>query len=146
MLSSRFPQGLADYCLFHRLREGLADKVAIRFGPRAYTYRQVAERASAFARYLRDAGVAEQDRVYIALPDSPAFVWAFFGVLACGGIVTMGNPDAPAPDLAATLDYVRARACVTVPRVARALGSALGERHYLHNFLLVPEVATGADV
>ena len=36
---------LADYFLFDRLREGKGDKVAIRFGDRAWTYAEVASKA-----------------------------------------------------------------------------------------------------
>ena len=35
------------------------------------------------------------ERVLIVLPDVPPFAWVFFGTLARGCVVAMGNPDAP---------------------------------------------------
>ncbi|HSN25030.1 MAG TPA: AMP-binding protein, partial [Kofleriaceae bacterium] len=67
---------LASYFLFDRLREGKADKVALRFGDRAWTYREVADRSSALARALIDGGLSPEQRVYVVLPDTPAFAWS----------------------------------------------------------------------
>jgi benzoate-CoA ligase family protein len=112
---------LADYYLFERLREGLADKVCLRFGSHAYTYADVARRTRAFSAVLEQADVRRGERVLIVLPDVPPFAWVFFGVLARGCVVAMANPDAPIESLEYLVDYTRATAVVTVPRVARAL-------------------------
>jgi benzoate-CoA ligase family protein len=122
-LPPRFPDrfNLADYFLFERLREGLGSKPCVLFGPRAYTYEDVARRTRAFAAALEAADVRRGERVLIVLPDLPAFVWAFFGVLARGSVVAMANPDAPVESLEVLIDYTRATAVVTVPRVAAAL-------------------------
>jgi benzoate-CoA ligase family protein len=119
----RFPDrfNLADYFLFERLREGLASKVALRFGRHAYTYDEVARRTRAFAAALEEADVRRGERVAIVLPDVPAFAWTFFGTLARGCVVAMGNPDSPLEALEYLVDYTRATAIVTVPRVAAAL-------------------------
>jgi acyl-CoA synthetase (AMP-forming)/AMP-acid ligase II len=74
--------GLADYFLFDRLREGKGDKVALRFGDRSWTYSDVANRSRALARALIDGGLAPEQRVYVVLPDTPAFAWSIFGILA----------------------------------------------------------------
>src|SRR5262245_31386002 len=102
-----FPEvfNLADYFLFQRLAEGLGEKVALRYGERTFTYAEVAERATAVAHVLQGAGVEPEERVYLVLPDTPPFAWSFFGTLAAGAVVTMGNPDAPPDDLAYALDY-----------------------------------------
>ncbi len=118
-----FPErfNLADYFLFARLREGLGSQVAVRFGGRAYTYDEVARRARAFAAVLEEADIRRGERVLIVLPDLPAFAWVFFGTLARGAVVAMANPDAPPESLDAIVEYTRATAVVTVPRVARGL-------------------------
>src|SRR5262249_29385638 len=118
----RFPDefNLADYFLFDRLRAGHGARVAVRYGERAWTYNEVAERSLAVARALLSRMEPEQ-RVYIVLPDTPPFAWTFFGTLAAGAVVTMGNPDAPTEDLARVIDYVEPRVVVTIPRVALAL-------------------------
>lgn len=142
-----FPEtfSLADYFLFDRLRDGLGERTAIRFGTRAYTYAEVASRSRALARFLCDRGVGREERVYIVLPDTPPFAWAFFGTLANGSVVTMGNPSAPRDDLAYVVEYVRAAALITVADVARDLAPALAACDHLKAVLVVPDVPTGDD-
>jgi benzoate-CoA ligase family protein len=143
----QFPDelNLADYFLFDRLDEGLGDKVAIRYGDRAWTYAEVADRTRALARYLQSVGVRREQRIYTVLPDTPPFAWSFFATLAHGATVAMGNPAAPADDLAYVVGYSRAATLVTLPQVADALAPALLESPYLRAVLLVPDTATGDD-
>ncbi len=136
---------LADYYLFDRLGEGLGDKTALRFGGRAYSYAAIAERTSALVQWMLRHGVGLEQRTYLVLPDTPAFAWTFFAVLRAGGVVTLGNPDAPAEDLAYVLDYVRAGLLVTTPKTALALAGAIGQGQHLGHVLLVPDVPTGGD-
>ena len=136
---------LANYCLFDRLREGRGGRTAIHFGERRWTYDEVADRSTAVARYLTDAGVAREHRVYLVLPDAPPFAWSLFGALAHGGVVAMGNPHAPASDLEYVVHYSRAAAIVTTPEVAEALAPVLVASPYLRALLLAPDVPAGAD-
>ncbi|MCX5743292.1 MAG: benzoate-CoA ligase family protein [Proteobacteria bacterium] len=136
---------LADYFLFDRLREGMGARCALRFGARAWTYAEVAARARALAAYLVDDGLRPEQRVYIVLPDVPPFAWAIFGTLAAGGVVTMGNPNAPTDDLRYVLEYVKAAVLVTTPAVAEALAPFLRELPNLRTILLVADAATDDD-
>jgi benzoate-CoA ligase family protein len=142
-----FPEdfNLADYFLFDREREGKGGKVALRFGDRAWTYSDVAERSRALARYLVDSGLRPEDRVYIVLSDVPPFAWGIFGILAAGGVLAMGNPIAPADDLRYTLDYIKAQVLITTPTVANALAPSFANLPHLKTVLLVPDAATGED-
>lgn len=142
MSDVRFPDefNLADYWLFDRLREGKGDKVALRFGDRSWTYAEVADRSRALARALIDYDLRPEQRVYIVLPDTPAFAWSIFGTLAAGGVVTMGNPINPVEDLAYVLDYVRASVLITTPQVADALAPK-----FRGVTLVAPDAATGDD-
>ncbi len=150
--SVSFPErfNLADYFLFERLREGLGSKVALRFGVHAYTYDDVARRTRAFAAALEEADVRRGERVLIVLPDLPPFAWVFFGTLARGCVVAMGNPDSPTESLEYLVEYTRATAVVTIPRVALALrervrAGAMGRE--LRRVWCTPEVAalSGSD-
>jgi len=136
---------LADYYLFDRLAEGLGDKAAILFGERRQTYAEVAERTRALRGYFAERGAPREHRVLIALHDTPAFACAFFATLHHGAVVAMGNPDAPADDLAYLVEYTRAAVVITNPRAAAAIAPALS-RADLRALVLVPEVATGGDV
>ncbi len=136
---------LADYYLFDRIAEGLGDKTAVRFGDRAYSYGGIAERSRALVQWMLRHGVGPEQRTYLVLPDTPAFAWTFFAVLRAGGVVTLGNPDAPPEDLAYVLEYVRAGLLVTTPRTALSLAAAIGDGAHLGHVLLVPDVPTGGD-
>jgi len=146
-VTTTFPDAfnLADYFLFDREREGLSAKVALRFGDRAWTYGEVAERSRALARYLVDAGLQPEQRVYVVLPDLPPFAWSIFATLAAGGVLTMGNSIAPTDDLRHVLAYVRAAVLITTPAVASALAPFLADLPHLRVVLLVPDAATGED-
>ncbi|WP_437817288.1 AMP-binding protein [Sorangium sp. So ce1078] len=147
MNAPTFPEefNLADYYLFDRLREGLGDKVALLFGEQRHTYADVAGQVRRLRAHLAVEDVAPEQRVLIVLHDSPAFVWAFFAALHHGAVVAMGNPEAPAADLAYLVEYTRAAAVVTIPRVAEAIHGAL-EAADLRTLVLVPEVPTGGDL
>ncbi len=144
-MSVTFPDdfNLADYWLFDRLKEGKGTKVAVRFGDRAWTYQQVTDRSRALARAFVGLGCAPGQRVYIVLPDTPAFVWSIFGTLAAGMVVTMGNPIAPVEDLAGVIEYVHPAVVITTPKLKEALAKTAphGVR-----FVESPDAATGDDV
>jgi benzoate-CoA ligase family protein len=139
---------LAQYFLFDRIGEGLGPKIAIRYGDRSYTYEEVAKKSRAFAALLESADIRRGERVLIVLPDTPPFAWAFFGTLARGAVVAMGNPDVSIESLEYLVEYTRATCVVTVPRVASALrdrvrAGAFGRE--VRRVFVVPEVPTGGD-
>ncbi len=139
---------LAQYFLFDRLNEGLADKTALRFGPRSYSYARTAERSRAFAALLAQADIRRGERVLIVLPDMPPFAWAIFGTLARGAVVAMGNPHASAAQLEYLVDYTRATAVVTTPSVAGALRDAWRAKRIgreLRKIWVAPDCATHED-
>jgi benzoate-CoA ligase family protein len=136
---------LPDYFLFDREKEGRGGRIALRFGDRTWTYTQVADRARSLAKFLVAAGLRPEQRVYLVLPDTPAFAWSIFGILAAGGVLCMGNPIAPTEDLAYVCDYVKAAALITTPEVAARLAPAFATLPNLTTILLSPDAATGAD-
>jgi benzoate-CoA ligase family protein len=142
-----FPEefNLADHLLFDRLDEGLADEPAILFGGRRSTYAEVAQRSRELQRHLAASGVRREERVLTVLHDVPAFAWSFFATLHQGAVVAMGNPEAPPDDLAYLVEYTRASAIVTIPRVASAIAPTLRAAG-VRSIVLVVEVATGEDV
>jgi benzoate-CoA ligase family protein len=146
-MSVTFPDrfNLADYYLFDRLAEGRGGHVAVRFGARAFTYDDVAARTERLTGALRALGLRPEERVLIVLPDTPPFVWSIFATLRAGAVLTMGNPEAPAADLAYLVEYTRASIVVALPRTVTAIRDALAASRTLRAVLVVPEVATGDD-
>jgi benzoate-CoA ligase family protein len=103
---------IADHFLRERIAEGRGGRTAIREQHRELTYAEVDRLADAYGRALRDAGVQQEQRVVIALPDGSDFVSAFFGALRIGAVVVMVNPGLPREQLRAILGYSRAPAVV----------------------------------
>jgi benzoate-CoA ligase family protein len=133
---------LADYFLFDRIRDGLAERAALRFGDRQWSYGDVADRARRVSGLLQAQGVRPGERVYIVLPDMPPFAWVFFGALRAGAVITMGNPLSPTEALLDVVDYVRARVLFTTPSVAARLSGRLPDDVTV---LLAPDAATFDD-
>jgi benzoate-CoA ligase family protein len=100
---------LADWFLDARVREGRGERTALRIGEETLTYAEVQALANRFANALVAAGLRTEERVMIALPDTPAWVGAFLGILKAGGVVIMVNPGLEAANLAALFDYTGAR-------------------------------------
>jgi benzoate-CoA ligase family protein len=144
---------IADYFLAARRREGRGDRPAILTDAGTLTYGEVSRLASGFAHALRDAGAEPEERVLIALPDGPEYVAALFGTLMIGAVVVMVNPGLPPGDLAALLEYTRARAVVTHGEAAAAFRDAARGSRLVRAVLVVGEddfdrrlVAAPADV
>ena len=137
---------LADYFLYERLNEGLADKTAVLYGARRYSYGEVAQRSAALGAWLQGIGLRPGERVYIVLPDTPPFVWAIFATWTAGGVLAMGNPAAPLEDLQYVVDYIGASVLVTTPAVAaRLVAAEAAPTTRIRAVILVPETATGED-
>jgi benzoate-CoA ligase family protein len=143
-----FPEdlSLARYFLFDRLDEGLGNKTALRFGDRSWTYDAVADKTRRMTAVLAAAGVRRGERVLVILPDVPPFAWTFFGALARGAVIAMGNPLAPPETLEYLVGYTRATAIVTVPAVAEILRPLVeSPDSEVQAMLVVPDAATGSD-
>src|ERR1043166_9864698 len=98
MPNVEFPERfrMGDYFLYHNLEEGRGGKVCLYYGEETFTYADAARWSNRAGGALREMGVETEDRVLIALPDCPEFVWAWFGANRVGGVITMVNPLLPA--------------------------------------------------
>ncbi len=76
------------------------DKVAVRLGERAITYRALDRDARGVATSLRDRGLEPGDRVALMVPNLPEFTIAYFGILYAGCIVVPLNVLLSAPEVA----------------------------------------------
>ena len=109
-----FPEkfNMTDYFLYQNLEEGRENKTCLYFEDETYTYGQTARMSNRTGNALRDLGLREEERVLIALPDCPEFVWTWFGASRIGAVLTMVNPLLPAADYSYYLKYTRARVAV----------------------------------
>jgi benzoate-CoA ligase family protein len=134
---------IAERFLDERVREGRGGRLALVCGERRLTYRDVQQLADRFGRSLQGLGVEIEQRVLLALPDSPEYVGALFGILKLGAVAVMVNPALRPEEIAALLDYSRARVAIVhascLPTFAAA---AAGARHF-RRFLVVGGEAAG---
>ena len=115
---------IADYFLGDRIREGRGGRIALRLDDRELTYREVEALANRFGHLLRERGVRREERVMIALPDSPEFVGALFGILKLGAVVVMANPQLKPEEIAALYDYTRVRLAIVHTSVSGVFAEA----------------------
>lgn len=75
----------------HNLREGRGAKVALECGDERVTYAQLQERVNRVGNALRGLGVRPEERVLLLLPDSPDFLYVFFGAIKMGAVAVPVN-------------------------------------------------------
>lgn len=89
------------------------------------TYGTLARKATAFASWLQNVGVAPGERVAIMLPNTLQYPVALFGALKAGAVVVNVNPLYTARELAHQLKDSGARAIVVFENFAATLQKAL---------------------
>ncbi|MFS1511259.1 long-chain fatty acid--CoA ligase [Chengkuizengella sp. SCS-71B] len=72
--------------------EQFPDHKAIHFFGKEMTFQELLTRSYQVANGLKELGMKKGDRVAIMLPNTPQFVYCYFGVLFAGGIVVQTNP------------------------------------------------------
>jgi benzoate-CoA ligase family protein len=81
----------AEYFVDRHLDEGRGDQVAVLSDEVELTYRQISELVNRAANAVVEWGIGKDDRVLILLPDSPAFVAAFWGTIKLGAVAVPVN-------------------------------------------------------
>jgi long-chain acyl-CoA synthetase len=78
--------------MLRRTADAHGGAVATIFYGARITYRDIDDAADRFAASLRRIDVKPGDRVGLIVPNSPAYIIAFFGIQRAGGIVVQTNP------------------------------------------------------
>jgi len=117
---------IADYFLDDRIREGRGDRIALRTGAGTLTYNDVSAASNRFAGLIGRFGCGPGDRVMIALPDTPHFPAALFGILKAGCQVVMVNPHLPPDQVTRFYGYVEPKLVITTTEGAAAFPAPAG--------------------
>ncbi len=128
---------IADFFLDARVREGRGDRTALHTDAGRSTYREVLALANRYANVLKDAGVAPEQRVIIALPDGPDYVAALFGILKIGAVVVMVNPELKPDAIQYFFEYSRAVVALVAAGQAEAFRAAAGKAAHAPVLLVV---------
>lgn len=125
----RLPRAITvpDTSLWHNLEvnaERYADKAALHFLGRAYSYAQLRDAALALAGHLHARGVRQGDRVLVAMQNCPQLVIAHFAVMRANAVVVPVNPMYRADELRHYIQDAQAKVAIASADVAPALASA----------------------
>ena len=133
----------SDFQCVHHLFEAQAARTpeapALVFKGRSLTYRELNERADAFAARLRALGVKRESLVAISAERSLEQVIAVLGVLKAGGAYAPVDPGYPNDRLAAILEDARPVALVTQEQHLPRLSSFAGPVVFLDSNVFSPD-------
>ncbi|MCS4505810.1 acyl--CoA ligase [Arhodomonas aquaeolei] len=91
------------------------EAAALECDGRVTAYGELLAGAAGVAAWLRERGIAPGDRVGLLLDEAPAYVAAYYGTLAAGGVVVALNTAAHAGSLTAWLAHAGARFMIAGP-------------------------------
>ena len=122
------------------LEAGRDSKVAIRTSDGAEaTYGEIATSANRVGNALRELGIEQDNRVMMAVLDTPEFVSTFFGAIKVGVVPIPVNTNLKPNDYAFFLNDSRAKAAVVSAPIADAIRSQRKELRHLKHLIVVGE-------
>jgi benzoate-CoA ligase len=121
------------------LENGLAAKMALLCGDRAITYRELHEQVNRFGNLLHRLDVRMEERVAFLLPDTPEWVYVFFGAIKRGAVALPLNTMLQAENYEYFLRDSRARVLVVHESLLdRVAGICDGLEHLQHVLVVGP--------
>lgn len=125
------------------LEQGRSHKVAIRTQAGDWTYADVAASANRAGNSFRELGVEVENRVLMAVLDSPEFAAAFFGTIKLGAVPVPVNTNLSSDEYAYLLNDSRAKIAVVSEPVADAFRKIRYQTSYLRHLVVIGETASG---
>jgi len=138
------PLNIASFFVDRHLTAGQGERTAFRFAGRSITYAEVAGQAARAAGALAELGLDIEQRVLLALDDSPAFAAAFWGAARLGAVSVPVNPLMTAEDYAFLLNDSRARVAIVARDVATRLATIRDRCPWLRAVLVADGRVPGA--
>lgn len=102
----------AAYFIDRHIAEGRGLKTAVECGDEHVTYQQLLERVNRAGNALRQLGVRMEERVCLAIQDTPEFLYCFFGAIKIGAVPVPVNTHLKATEFEYLLNDCRARIAV----------------------------------
>ena len=134
---------LAADLLDRHLEAGRGARPALRYRGRTLSYAEVAAEANRVGNALRSLGIDVEQRVAIALPDSPEFVASFLGAIKIGAVALPLSTLLSASEYAYQLDDSRAKALVVADAILPRIASIRSELRHLRHVVVVGEPSEG---
>ena len=124
------------------IAQGRGERTAIFYQDQKFTYQEVFEKVNRTGNALKELGLEIENRVLLALPDSPEFAFSFFGAIKIGAVPIPTNPWMAAKDYEYLLNDSRARAIILHESVLPEIEKVLDRTPYLKQVIVVGK-ATG---
>ena len=118
-------QPLTPLAFLERAAAVFPDRIAIRHGALARTYRGFYARARRLASALERHGVGKNDTVTVMLANTPAMLECHYGVPMCGAVLNTLNTRLDAAVLAFTLGHAETRVLIVDREFSGVMGEAL---------------------
>jgi benzoate-CoA ligase family protein len=134
---------LTDHFLDRHIREGRAQKVAIRCGHSVRTYGDLAADVNRAGNGLLRLGLQEEQRVLLLLPDCAEFAIAYFAVIKVGAVAVPTSTAARAPDYDYFLSESKARILIVHSTLFAEVAPVLSSQRYLQNVIIVGDQQPG---
>ncbi|MEO0967473.1 MAG: benzoate-CoA ligase family protein [Cyanobacteria bacterium J06639_18] len=114
-VSEHIPQvfNVAAYFIEKNLKQGLGEKIAFYYRDETYTYIQVKNFVERTAKLLSHLNLERENRIAILLPDSPEFVFSFWGAIWLGAVPVPINTTTGIDDIQYILNDCRAKILLT---------------------------------
>ncbi len=141
--AAEFPAAKCLHELFEEQAARVPERVAVRCGEVAISYRELNERANQLAYYLRKHGVGPDRPVGLCLERSAETMVAVLAILKAGGAYVPLNPDNPAARLQQQLSG--AAAVITESKLAAQISAAVGQDASIHVLVLDGDQALWAS-
>lgn len=125
---------IAAYFLKPNLERENGERIAFYYRDEVYSYRKVNEQACCAAGLLTKLGLERENRIAILLPDSPEFVFAFWGAIWMGAIPVPINTACNLEDIQYILQDCRAKVLITNQAWQAKL--SLDDSEFLHQVIL----------
>lgn len=124
-------------------QEGRANRIALRYEGKTFTYGQVAEGVNRVGNALRGLGVEMENRVLLLLYDSPEFVASFFGAMKIGAVPVPVNTMLRAQEYAYVLNDSRAKVLIAHRPLWDEVAKVRDQLTYLRHVVVVDEPEPG---
>jgi benzoate-CoA ligase family protein len=130
----------ASYFVDRNVLEGRGRKIAIECGDEQVSYQQLLERTNRAGNALRELGVRPEERVLLILPDSPEFLYGFFGAIKMGAVAVPTNTQSKPHEYEYILNDSRARVALVSESLLPQLRLIPRERlRHLREIVIVGE-------
>lgn len=126
----------ADVFVDRHVAEGRAARVAFRYAGASVTYGELTDTVARAAGALAQLGVDCEQRVLLALDDSPRFAAAFWGSVRLGAVAVPVSTLMAAEEYAFLLEDSRARVAIVEPSVAPRVSAVRARCPHLREIIV----------